>query len=338
MRAAGKAFVGVFAVLFYAVIVLLGVMLLATVQLRSSSGAGANYDTWRRNYQANSALRDTLTSRLNKAQEKADNDAAQLNFNKTCLRLFDGNHLPNHRLIDTQTADDFAAARRAHTRPENLDGDVLCLVKGYTRLDTDAADFDSRLKADTGEIAGMKSLLSANDQQYSDLIKGHQDFFAFKDMEILAYYKPFVLAPYDLLVLVLVMLMGASGGVVRLLRDYGAPDHPNPGRADYFVIPLIGAVVAMCGYVLAKTGLLALSSTREETSLSPFMISFVGIISGLLAKEVIDTIAARGRRLLQGQEGGAGQSRAVQTAQALAAAAGGSVPVTGPQATPEHAG
>ena len=61
---------------------------------------------------------------------------------------------------------------------------------------------------------------------------------------------------------------------------------------------LIGAVVAIGGYVLAKAGLLLLSSTQGESSLSPFMISLVGIVSGLLAKEVIDSIAARGRGII----------------------------------------
>jgi hypothetical protein len=69
------------------------------------------------------------------------------------------------------------------------------------------------------------------------------------------------------------------------------------------LIPLIGAVVSIGGYVLAKTGLLLLSSARGESSLSPFMISLVGIISGLLAKEVIDTISARGRTILSDKMG-----------------------------------
>jgi len=91
--------------------------------------------------------------------------------------------------------------------------------------------------------------------------------------------------------------------MVRLLRDYGAADHQNPTAGEYFIIPLIGAVVAIGGYVLAKSGLLLLSSVRSESSLSPFMISLVGIVSGLLAKEVIDTIADRGRKMLHGQDG-----------------------------------
>lgn len=97
------------------------------------------------------------------------------------------------------------------------------------------------------------------------------------------------------------MFMGALGGMVRLLRDYGDVGRQNPIARDYFFVPLIGMVVAIGGFILAKTGLLLLSSTKDETSLSPFMISLVGIISGLLAKDVIDAIARAGTRAIANQ-------------------------------------
>jgi hypothetical protein len=67
-------------------------------------------------------------------------------------------------------------------------------------------------------------------------------------------------------------------------------------------IPLIGLVVAIGGYILAKTGLLLLSSTREQVSLSPFMIGLVGIVSGLTVKEVIDALTRAGASIVAKQE------------------------------------
>jgi NADH:ubiquinone oxidoreductase subunit 4 (subunit M) len=64
----------------------------------------------------------------------------------------------------------------------------------------------------------------------------------------------------------------------------------------------MGAVVAIGGYVLAKAGLPLLPAAGSESSLSPFMIGLVGIVYGLLAKEVIDTIALRGRDMLKRDE------------------------------------
>src|SRR3954453_9233980 len=86
----------------------------------------------------------------------------------------------------------------------------------------------------------------------------------------------------------------------RLLRDYGVANQPNPTSKQYVLIPLIGTGVAIAGYVLAKSGLLLLSSGGADTSLSPFMISLVGIVSGLLAKEMNEVNSSRGRKMLSG--------------------------------------
>ena len=77
----------------------------------------------------------------------------------------------------------------------------------------------------------------------------------------------------------------------------------SPEASEYFFIPLIGLVVAIGGYILAKTGLLLLSTAKDEASLSPFMIGLVGIISGLLAKDVIDALARTGKKIVQGESG-----------------------------------
>lgn len=104
--------------------------------------------------------------------------------------------------------------------------------------------------------------------------------------------------------------MGALGGIIRILRDYGDPARKDPSLRDSFVIPLIGAVAAIGGYVLAKTGLLLLSSTKGEISLSPFLIGLVGMVSGILAKEGVDKIAEYGREILKSKQEQPGQGRA----------------------------
>lgn len=290
-------------VVFYFLIVVFGVMLLAGVQLRSSGGA--TFDTWRLNYEANRVLNEDLLTKLKTAGEKAKESSSSVTSNQACLRLFDQNGLPKKDLLDEETVKQIAEAKQKGTPVENLSGDVFCLVKGYSQVQIDISFFKNDVQEKTDEIAELKKTLTSNSEQYADLIKERQDFLAFKEMGKVWYQRPFVITPYDLLVLLLVMFMGALGGMVRLLRDYGAADHPNPTAGEYLLIPMIGAVVSIGGYVLAKTGLLLLSSARGESSLSPFMISLVGIVSGLLAKEVIDTISARGRAILSGQDGAA---------------------------------
>ncbi|MFH0781170.1 MAG: hypothetical protein V2B20_04335 [Pseudomonadota bacterium] len=288
-------------VVFYSLIVFFGVVLLAAVQLRSSTGA--TFDTWRLNYEANRSLNANLVENVKKVGEKARIDENALIGNEICLRFFNKGGLPMLNLLDKETVEQIAEAKHNRKPLENLIGDVNCVVKGYSQVQHDIQYSKLRVQENVAEIADLKKSLTSNGEQYADLIKGHQDFLAFMEMEKSWYQRPFVVAPYDLLVLLLIMFMGALGGMVRLLRDYGVADHPNPTTGEYFFIPLIGVVVAIGGYVLAKTGLLLLSSAHGESSLSPFMISLVGIVSGLLAKEVIETIAARGRKMLSGQDG-----------------------------------
>jgi len=166
-------------------------------------------------------------------------------------------------------------------------------------LQWDVEYYNTLNKEHEEELLNVQNLLKVDEAECGDLIKGHQELLAFKEMEKRWYTKLFVDIPYDLLVLLLVVSMGLLGGIIRNLRDYGAADQKNPSVEDYFLVPLIGAVVAIGGYVLAKTGLLLLSSTKGETSLSPFMVGVVGMVSGVLAKEVVDRIAALGREMLE---------------------------------------
>lgn len=289
-------------VVFYFLIVFFGIVLLAAVQLRSSGGA--TFDTWRLNYEANRFFNFITVGSIKAISEKASYDEDTLTGFEICLRFFDQQSgLPNKEMLNLEMENQIEEAKRGRTDEDKLSGDVKCLVRGYSLIQKGFKYYTRRVRENAAEIDDLKKSLAINSEQYADLIKGQQDFLAFMEMGKSWYQRPFVVAPYDLLVLLLVMFMGAFGGMVRLLRDYGAADHPNPTTGEYFIIPLIGAVVAIGGYVLAKTGLLLLSSSRSESSLSPFMISLVGIVSGLLAKEVIDTIADRGRKMLHGQDG-----------------------------------
>jgi hypothetical protein len=186
----------------------------------------------------------------------------------------------------------------AGKKSEDFTGIQRCLMGGLVSLQFDQQRFEAKKDDFAGEIIDSRKQMATNTDQYDELVKNHQDFVALSAMESTWYFMPTAVTPYDLMVLLLVMFMGALGGMVRLLREYGDRGRPNPTATDYLFIPLIGLVVAIGGYILAKTGLLLLSSTREETSLSPFMIGLVGIVSGLLAKEVIDAISRAGEKIL----------------------------------------
>ncbi len=284
------------AVCYYFTIVIFGAILLAAAQLRAPTGA--TFDTWRLNYEANRVLHEKLKIDLQIANQRAKSNLHGQWANELCLRFFDQDGLPQMKLVEPDTAKAVAAARQNNIDPSKLTGDLNCIVKGFSWVKNDINYYKSLAESDAEEVSELRKSLESANQQYAELIKGHNDFLAFKEMEKVWYLQPFVLAPYDLLVLLLVVFMGALGGVVRLLRDYGSANKPNPIGAEYLFVPMIGAVVAVGGYVLAMTGLLLLSSAKDQSSLSPFMISLVGIVSGLLAREVIDTLSARGRKML----------------------------------------
>jgi hypothetical protein len=286
--------------IFYAVVVCFAIVLLAALQFRLSGGA--IYDTWRLNYDANRILYDDLQQKLEQAIIPWRRDSDLLSGAGICLRLYDEGGVLKRQLLDEDTLKQIEEAKLKRTPLDKLVGDIGCVVKGSGQAQYEKSLYQHAVDQEQETVSALKISMEANSTQYADLVKGHQDFLAFKQAEAIPFERLFIVAPYDLLVLMLVVVMGALGGIVRLLRDYGAKDHPSPTNAEYFLIPLIGAVVAIGGYVLAKAGLLLLSTAGSESSLSPFMIGLVGIVSGLLAKEVIDTIALRGRDMLKRDE------------------------------------
>ncbi|MGB8278557.1 MAG: hypothetical protein WCF20_11595 [Methylovirgula sp.] len=290
---------GVLVVTFYTLVVVSAILFLTAVQMRSS--AGAPFDTWRLNYAANRLFADNEQSRLVALKRERSVMVDAANGAAACLQYFDDKGAVI-RPPDSQTAAAVQKAKGAHMDYNKMPwDDVKCLVRGQLMLTFDKQYYDQRDKELTEEIKERSTALASIDNEYSDLVKEHREYLAFIQMENFWYLKALVRTPYDLLVMCLVMLMGALGGIVRNLRNYLDPNRPNPTLKDYFFVPTIGMVVAVGGYVLAKTGLLLLSSPKEETSLSPFMIGLVGIVSGLLAKEVVDRITAVGIPMLQGE-------------------------------------
>jgi len=293
---------------FYPTVVVAAVVLLALVQFRSSGGSA--FDTWRLNYNANRVLADKLDTDSKSLRKGELENLDNLNFTDLCLKFYssDGTWRTD---IDQNLLNEAKEARSSGKKYTDVQGDLYCLLRGHTQLQYDKAYQETKKKNYAEDLSELNKAIALNSDQYAELSRGHENFLAFYEMEKSNFWSAKLVAvtPYDLLVLLLVMFMGALGGMVRLLRDYGDAGRPNPNARDYLFIPLIGLVVAIGGYVLAKTGLLLLSSTREETSLSPFMIGLVGIVSGLLAREVIDAIARAGSNMMKTRASAAARTR-----------------------------
>jgi hypothetical protein len=292
MKKAKRILIGTFYLIFF----ILSIVFLSAAQFRSSSGS--LFDTWKLNYDSILLLKNKYESDLQELNISSDNNWDRLNWTEQCLSLYD----PQNRLkseMDIETKQDLNAVRKGKKKSEELTDYAQCIYRGLINLRYDQNYYKKKDNDLKDEIANVKNLLKSAQDQCSEMVKGHQEFLAFIKMEKIWYTKPLVSIPYDLLILFLVSTMGILGGIIRIIRDYGDSNRNNPSTKDYFFIPVIGAIVSIGGYILAKTGLLLLSSTKGETSLSPFMIALVGIISGLLAKEVVDRISAYGHDLLE---------------------------------------
>lgn len=126
----------------------------------------------------------------------------------------------------------------------------------------------------------------------------------FESKENLPLIPSFSAMPPDMLTLILVMAMGALGGTITLTRNYLRKNSGNQasgdthGPASYLFRPLLGAITALAIFILAKAGVLIIAtpSPGGGASLSPFFISFLGIVSGLLADNALDTIQRTGSK------------------------------------------
>lgn len=296
--------------IFYPIVVLFAVLLLAAVQMRSSSGAA--FDTWRQSYNANRDLSERQLKKRQELRELAFKNTDEMNFTSQCLKAFnvDGTLVgADDQQWVKEAKNELAAGKKWH----EADGKLRCFMRGFFSLQFDLQYFEAKRDEIASDLADLKKAIDATNEQYLALIQNRQEFLAFHEMEKGGSWYLWLIAVmhYNLMVLLLVMSMGALGGMARLLREYGDPSRSNPQPKDYFFIPLIGLVVAIGGYVLAKTGLLLLSSSKDETSLSPFMVSLVGLISGLMVKDVIDAIARAGSKIVNEEKPNAGQTRAV---------------------------
>jgi hypothetical protein len=105
----------------------------------------------------------------------------------------------------------------------------------------------------------------------------------------------------DLLTLLLVLAMGTLGGTLHLARLY--IDGVKTSFGYFLYRPFLGAIAALVIFVVARTGIFVVAEPSSQNSgapLSPFFISFVAIVSGLLAEQAIASIQGTGEKWFAG--------------------------------------
>ena len=130
------------------------------------------------------------------------------------------------------------------------------------------------------------------DRRNSDLVKflgplGSAVFFPFG--------IDFINIPSDMLTLMVVLIMGALGGTITLARNL-LSKKKDFRTAEYIFIPILGGITAFAVYILAKAGVLIIADFGSESgsAISPYFVSFIGLVSGMLSENALATIERTG--------------------------------------------
>lgn len=94
---------------------------------------------------------------------------------------------------------------------------------------------------------------------------------------------PFLEAPREILVMVLTIVMGVLGSVITMTWTFVRRDN-NLSIRRFLLMPFVGGMSAFIILIFFKAGQLTLTAGESNDVLSPFFLSFVGIISGLLSE------------------------------------------------------
>jgi hypothetical protein len=119
-----------------------------------------------------------------------------------------------------------------------------------------------------------------------------------------------VIAPVDVTFILLVILCGGLGAVLRIAAESYNPKlfgvtHQVP-RSKVVYSFVLGVMCALIVYILARTvytGLGEASYSDKSGNLSPFVTAFLAIVSGLISEEAFQQIIAAGKALLTSSTG-----------------------------------
>jgi hypothetical protein len=107
--------------------------------------------------------------------------------------------------------------------------------------------------------------------------------------------------PEPILKINLVLSMGVLGSLIFITIEFikEPKEHFKHSFNMYFFRPFLGMIIALAIYVMVKSGQSTFFDSVEG-DLSPFLISFLGIISGMLSEQAYKRIASTGNQMLNG--------------------------------------
>jgi hypothetical protein len=105
----------------------------------------------------------------------------------------------------------------------------------------------------------------------------------------------FASMPPSLLIPTLVLAMGALGSVIRLTVDFINTKQKVLPLSLFMFTPLLGMITAFAVFILIQAGVLIITQPPAEGAgpgqLNPYVISFIGIVSGLVSDRAIGKLS-----------------------------------------------
>lgn len=114
--------------------------------------------------------------------------------------------------------------------------------------------------------------------------------------------------PTPILIIVLVLSMGVLGSLIFVTVEFlQEPESYPKSLSMYLFRPFLGMILALSMYVMLKSGQSTFSDSSDQ-NLSPFLISFLGIVSGMLAEQAYKRLSITGGSVLNGELGNNNES------------------------------
>lgn len=113
--------------------------------------------------------------------------------------------------------------------------------------------------------------------------------------------KGLIYKPQEILTMTLVVIMGMLGAALRVTNSY-MDSRGKQKAANYFFLPLLGGATGFAVFITAHAGVLVLTDygiSEGEATLSPYLVSLLGLSAGLATNEALDAITSIGRRIFR---------------------------------------
>lgn len=147
-----------------------------------------------------------------------------------------------------------------------------------------------------------KAVFMSENQALADVLSNIEYFEIFFNwVSDLLGTPPFWALPESILIQLLVLSTGVLGSLIFVTVEFlKEPEGHIQNLSMYLFRPFLGMILALAIYVMLKSGQFTFIEDSNQ-NLSPFLVSFLGIISGMLAEQAYRRLAVTGGAVLNGR-------------------------------------